>query len=117
MTPERGDIWWADLGGPRGSAPAKRRPVVIVSADAYNRSALATVVAVVVTTNLRLVGIPGNVLLPAAETGLPQDSAANVSQIATLDRAHLDGRTGTLPARLLDDLDRGLARVLGLRLA
>jgi mRNA interferase MazF len=89
MTPERGDIWWADLGGPRGSAPAKRRPV----------------------------GIPGNVLLPAAETGLPQDSAANVSQIATLDRAHLDGRTGTLPARLLDDLDRGLARVLGLRLA
>ncbi len=36
----RGELWWADLGLPRGSAPALRRPVLIISADQYNRSNL-----------------------------------------------------------------------------
>jgi mRNA interferase MazF len=116
MTPERGEIWWADLGDPRGSAP-KRRPVVIVQAEAYNRSTLRTVIAVAVTTNLRLAAMPGNVPLPAPATGLADDSVANVTQLVTLDRSHLDGKIGDVPPWLLEELDRGLARVLGLRLA
>jgi mRNA interferase MazF len=46
---ERGGIYWADLGAPVGSRPAKRRPVLVISAATYNRSRLATVLAVVIT--------------------------------------------------------------------
>ncbi len=110
----RGELWWADLGEPRGSAPALRRPVAIVQADAYNRSRLRTVIVVAVTTNLRLAAMPGNVFLPASATGLAEDSVANVSQVATLDRTNLDGKIGAVPHWLLTELDRGLHRVLAL---
>ena len=39
----RGEIWWAPLPVPKGSGPGFRRPVLIVSADSFNRSRLATV--------------------------------------------------------------------------
>jgi mRNA interferase MazF len=111
---QRGDLWWADLGEPRGSAPALRRPVVVVQADSFNRSRLRTVVVVTVTTNLRLAAMPGNVFLPATVTGLPDDSVVNVTQIATLDRTDLEGRIGAVPSWLMADIERGLHRVLAL---
>jgi Growth inhibitor len=66
---ERGGIYWVDLGAPVGSRPAKRRPVVVISAQTYNQSRLATVVALVITSNTELAAMPGNVFLPAAATG------------------------------------------------
>ncbi|MGH7720744.1 MAG: type II toxin-antitoxin system PemK/MazF family toxin [Gemmatimonadaceae bacterium] len=110
----RSEVWWADLGEPRGSAPGYRRPVLIVQADAFNRSRIQTVVAVALTSNLRLVAAPGNVLVPAAVAGLPKDSVANVSQIVTLDRDDLTERSGRLPARVMRAVDDGLRFVLGL---
>ena len=65
MVVERGQIWWVDLGEPIGSEPGFRRPILIVQSDAFNRSRLRTVLAVVLTSNLRLVDAPGNVLIPA----------------------------------------------------
>jgi mRNA interferase MazF len=111
----RGDICWADLGEPRGSGPGKRRPLVIIQADPYNRSRLATTLGVVITSNTALAAAPGNVFLPAAACGLPKDSVANITALVCVDRAHLDPPTGRLPADLLDQLDAGLRRVLGLR--
>jgi mRNA interferase MazF len=111
---ERGAIHWVDLGAPQGSRPGKRRPVLVVSSDAYNASQLATVVAVVITSNTSLAALPGNVFLPASATGLPKDSAANVTAIVTLDKTDLDEPVGAVPRYLLDDLDRGLRRVLDL---
>lgn len=111
---QRGELWWADLGEPRGSAPALLCPIVVVQANPYNRSRLRTAVVVALTTNVRLAAMPGNVLVPASLTGLPEDSVANVTQIATLDRAHLDRRIGAVPAWLLRDIERGLRRVLAL---
>ncbi|MBA3639235.1 MAG: hypothetical protein M3541_22730 [Acidobacteriota bacterium] len=55
--------------------------------------------AVVVTSNLRLVDAPGNVLLPAKASGLPKDSVANVSQVITLDRDFLSERAERLRGR------------------
>ena len=110
----RGELWWADLGEPRGSAPAPRRPVVVVQAEPYNRSRLRTVIVATLTTTTRLAGLPGNVLLPASTSGLPDDSVVNVTQLAPLDRHYLDARVGMVPAWALADLDRGLRRVLAL---
>jgi len=66
------------------------------------------------TSNIRLAHAPGNVLLPAGRTGLPQDSVANVSQVVTLDKGQLLTRIGVLPAGLLKEVDNGLRRVLDL---
>ena len=115
MVVERGQIWWADLGDPGGSEPGFRRPILIVQDDAFNRSRLRTVIAVVLTTNLRLLDAPGNVLLPAKMSGLPKDSAANVSQVVTVDRDFLLELAGRLRGRMLQDIDRGLRLVLGFR--
>ncbi len=109
----QGEIWWADLPAPVGSSPGFRRPVVVVQGDALNRSRLATAVCVPLTSNLRWADAPGNVLLAARTTGLPQDSVANVSQIIALDRSLLDERAGKLPRAKLELLLSGLDVVLG----
>jgi mRNA interferase MazF len=116
----RGDLYWVDLGPSRGSRPAKRRPVLIVQADPYNASRLATALAAVVTSNTDLAAMPGNTFLPAAATGLPRDSVVNVTALVTLDKRDLldpggrSSRAGRVPDTLMDDIDRGLRHVLAL---
>jgi mRNA interferase MazF len=107
-------VWWADLGSPRGSAPALRRPVVVVSADFVNRSAIRTVSVVGLTSNLRWAAAPGNVLIAAGVAGLLQESVANVTQLQTIERSDLDGKLGKLPRQVMRDIDGGLRRVLDL---
>ena len=111
---ERGDIWWAQLPDPAASEPGFRRPVVIVQSNAFNRSRIRTAIAVVLTSNLRLAEAPGNVLLPASESGLPKDSVINVSQVITVDREFLTEKCGRVPLRLLRSIDEGLRLVLSL---
>jgi mRNA interferase MazF len=110
----RGEVWWADLGLPRGSAPALRRPVLIVSADQYNRSHLRTVIVAMLTGNARLAGVPGNVAISAESVDLDADSVVNVTQIATLDRSALEERVAALPDWLMAQVDAGLQRALAL---
>ena len=109
----QGEVWWADIPGPTGSGPGFRRPVVIVQGDALNRSRLATVVCVPLTSNLRWADAPGNVLLPAKATALPKDSVANVSQIVALDKTLLTERVGKIAAAKVTLLHAGIDVVLG----
>ena len=111
---ERGGIYWADLGAPVGSRPAKRRPVLVVSAATYNQSRLATILAAVVTSRTALATIPGNVFLPAGATGLPRGSVVNVTALVTLNKSDLTEHAGTAPPALVSEVDRGLRRVLDL---
>lgn len=111
---ERGAIHWAELGPETGSRPAKRRPVLVISADDYNQSRLATVLVAVVTSNTRLATMPGNVFLPTTATGLPRDSVVNVTALVTLDKTDLGERVGSDSPALMGEVDRGLRRVLGL---
>ena len=114
MTVERGQVWTADLGEPEGSEPGYSRPVLIVQTDAFNRSRLQTVIAVVLSTNLRLLDAPGNVLIPAKAAGLRKDSVANVSQVITVDREFLIELAGRVRGQLLKDVENGLRLVLDL---
>lgn len=109
----QGDVCWADLPDPTGSGPGFRRPVLVVQGDAFNRSRIATVVCVPLTSNLRWADAPGNVLLPARSTGLGRDSVANVSQLLTLDRDALTERAGRVSARQLTLVFVGIDLVLG----
>ena len=113
MVISQGEIWWADLPAPAGSGPGFRRPVVVVQGDALNRSRIATVVCVPLTSNLKWALAPGNVHLPARFTGLPKDSVANVSQIVSLDKELLTARVGKLPRSNLESVLSGIDIVLG----
>lgn len=113
MVISQGDVWWADLPEPTGSGPGFRRPVVVVQGDALNRSMLATVVCVPLTSNLRWAEAPGNVTLAARVTGLPKDSIANISQIIALDKTLLTERVGRLSRGKLDLLFSGVDVILG----
>lgn len=111
---QRGEIWWADLPAPSRSEPGFRRPVLVIQADAFNRSRIRTVIVAAITSNLELADAPGNVLLPARSSGLIRDSVVNVSQVLTLDRSFLAEHAGMLPAHLQGFVNSGLRRVLEL---
>jgi mRNA interferase MazF len=116
----RGSICWADLGEARGSRPAsgsrpaKRRPVLIIQSNPFNTSRLNTIIAAVITSDTALAAMPGNVFLPAAVSSLPKDSVVNVTALVTLNKTDLDEPLGQLPGSLMNEVNRGLRRVLGL---
>ena len=85
----------------------------MVQGDALNRSRIATVVCVPLTSHIRWADAPGNVSLSARVTGLPKDSVANVSQMVTLDRELFLERVGKLPKAKLELLLAGIDVVLG----
>jgi len=111
---ERGEIWWADLPTPVASEPGYRRPVLIIQSDEFNRSRIRTVIAAVLTTNLRLAEAPGNILVTTDETALPQDSVVNVSQVITVDKSFLMEQVSQVSARVMLLVDEGLRLVLAL---
>lgn len=92
----QGQVFWLDFGPAAGSAPADRHPCVVVQNDIFNRSAIATSIVCLITSNLSRANAPGNVLLKAGEAGLPKASVVNVSQILTVDKAELVECAGRL---------------------
>lgn len=113
MVVSQGDVWWADLPEPIGSGPGFRRPVIIVQSDAFNRSRIATVVCIPLTTNTKWANVPGNVLLSAHLTRLPEDSVANASLVVSIDKELLTEHVGKLPRAKLELVLAGLDAVLG----
>jgi mRNA interferase MazF len=109
----QGDVWWADLPEPIGSGPGFRRPVVVIQSDAFNRSRIATVDCVPLTSNTRWANVPGNVLLTSEITNLPQDSVANASQVISLDKQLLMEHVGKLSRTKLELVIAGLDAILG----
>ena len=75
---------------------------------------LATAIVVVITSNLKLTGAPGNVFLPQKATGLSKDSVANISQVLTIDKSFLTEKIGDLPTYLLEQVEAGLRLVMDL---
>jgi mRNA interferase MazF len=110
----RGEIWWASTGHPSGSEPGYRRPAVIISANSFNATAHKKIIVAFLTTATKRVSDPGNVRLPARDTGLPRDSILNVTQITSIDRRTLTEPAGRVPDDLMRNVDAGLRLVLAL---
>lgn len=113
MVIAQGEVWWADLADPIGSSAGYRRPVLVVQGEALNASRIATALCVPLTSNFKWADAPGNVLLPALETGLDRDSVANVSLLVAVDKAQLDERVGQVARRTLERVLAGVDVVLG----
>ena len=108
----RGEIWWANLPPPKGSRPTKRRPVLIIQSDSFNRSKINTVICVAISSNLGLSSLPGNLLLEKSVSGLDKPSVVNFSQITTLDKTDLTEQVSMLPKPMLDKVNNCLKILL-----
>ncbi|MCL2245258.1 MAG: type II toxin-antitoxin system PemK/MazF family toxin [Treponema sp.] len=108
----RGEIWWANLPVPDGSKPGKRRPVLIIQSNEFNRSNINTIICAAITSNTDLASLPGNLLLEKAVSGLDKTSAINFSQITTIDKDDLTEQVSMLPKYILEKIDGCLKIIL-----
>ena len=108
----RGEIWWADFGIPFGSEPGFNRPVLIVQADAINKSKINTIIIIPFSTNLLLENAPGNVFVDKDESKLSKDSVLVVSQISTIDKTRLIKFENKVTQNIMNSVEDGLRIIL-----
>jgi mRNA interferase MazF len=86
---KRGEIYFANLDPTVGSEIRKKRPVLIVSNNANNKTA-STVTVVPITSNTNKV-YPFEVLLETKDCGLLKRSKAQCHQIRTISKMRIQG--------------------------
>ncbi|MEK6599221.1 MAG: type II toxin-antitoxin system PemK/MazF family toxin [Deltaproteobacteria bacterium] len=96
MNIKQGDIFWVDLGIPSGSEPGYRHPHIVIQNNVFNESKINTAVVCAITSNIKRVKSPGNILLKKGEGGLKKDSVVNISQVITVDKSDLIEKIGAL---------------------
>jgi len=116
MVVRRGQIWWADLGESRGSSPGYERPVIVVQSNSFNNTKIESIIVAIVTTNLRLADMPGNIRLTKEVSGLDKESVVNITQLFTVDRKDCIQLIGILPNKKIEQINQGLSLVLSLQL-
>lgn len=99
---------------PTASEPGYRRTLLVVQSNDFNQSRINTVIAAVITSNLRLADAPGNVLLSKEESGLPKKSVVNVSQLITVDKSFFTDKIGSIGILKLKEVEAGVRLVLSL---
>ena len=97
MVINQGDVFWINLGIPKGSEPGYKHPHVVIQNDIFNKSRIKTVVVCAITSNLVRAESPGNVFLEKGEANLPKQSVVNITQIFTVDKSRLVDKIGRLP--------------------
>ncbi len=107
-TIHRGDVFWIAPDDSRGPAPTYSHPHVVVQEDVFNHSRITTVVVCALTSNLGRASEPGNVLLDEGEGNLPTRSVVVVSQIASVEKARLGERIGSLSDARVEQILAGL---------
>ncbi|MFO7556331.1 MAG: type II toxin-antitoxin system PemK/MazF family toxin [Desulfobacterales bacterium] len=116
VVPVQGDVYWLRFGRSGDSGPSGRRPAVVIQNDLLNRSNINTTIVSLITSNLKLAGVPGNVLLQKSVANLPKSSVVVVSQVATVDKLRLLEKMGTLPVNLVEEIVNGCRMVISLQI-
>ena len=114
---KRGEVYWADLAPRSGSEQQGRRPVVVISHDAFNQTqSWRAIIVVPLSTSVAQAGRgPSAVLLPQGAAGLGKDSVALCHQVTTLDRSKLTQRIGELKPTELSQVEDGLKAAMDLQ--
>jgi mRNA interferase MazF len=105
---KQGDIFWVNLGSPKGSEPGYRHPHVVIQNDVFSASRISTVVVCALTTNLRRAQAPGNVTLNKGEANLAKKSVVNISQVVTVNKSDLKDKIGSLSSERTQEIIEGL---------
>jgi mRNA interferase MazF len=110
----RGEIWWAEFGIPYGSEIGYNRPVLIVQDDSFNESRIKTVVVLPLTTNIRLLDAPGNIIIRKKESKLNEDSVVIVAQLYAIDRGRFKNKISKVTKETMEQVELGMKLVLGI---
>ncbi|HZK67187.1 MAG TPA: type II toxin-antitoxin system PemK/MazF family toxin [Chloroflexota bacterium] len=86
MPVKRGDIYWVDFEPGKGSEQGGRQPALVVQNDLGNSFSPTTVV-VAVTRTIPPRPYPFAVIIEPADSGLPDRSTINCSQVATVQQS------------------------------
>lgn len=109
MEINQGDTYWirtdAENATELGYYP---HPYVVVQDNLFNHSRIHTVVVCALTTNMKLLGQPGNLLLDAGEANLPKQSIVVVSKISSVQKAQLDEYIGSLSQQRVEQILAGM---------
>lgn len=116
MVINQGDLYWVDLGEPKGSEPGFRHPFVVLQNDAFNKSKINTVVVCALSSNIKLSQAPGNILLKKGEANLAKASVVNISQVITLNKDELGSKIGQLSKKGVEEIIGGFQFLLKPRL-
>ena len=113
---KRGEVYWADLVPRSGSEQTGRRPVIVLSHDAFNQtpSWRSVIVVPLSTSQAQARRGPTAIPLPAGTGGLKKAGVALCHQVTTLDRSKLTSRIGALPPAVLQQIEEGLKAALGM---
>jgi mRNA interferase MazF len=113
---KRGEVHWVDLTPRSGSEQSGRRPIIVLSHDAFNRTAgwRSIIVVPISTSAAQAKRGPTVVELPAGVAGLSRTSLAICHQVTTLDRAKITRRIGALPSEILDHVEAALKAAMDL---
>jgi mRNA interferase MazF len=104
----QGDIYWVNLGSPKGSEPGYRHPHVVIQNDVFNASNINTVVVCALTTNLKRAQAPGNVTLNKGEANLAKKSVVNISKVVTVNKSDLKDKIGSLSSKRTNEIIAGI---------
>ena len=115
VNPIQGDVYWVRFGHSGDSSPSGKRPAIVIQTDILNQSNIQTTVVALLTSNLKLAGVPGNVRLKKGAANLPKASVVVVSQIATVAKSRLLEKIGTLSRDKLTAVIGGCRQVISLR--
>lgn len=113
VKPRQGDIFWVRFGHSGDSGPSGKRPAVVIQNDLLNKSNINTTVVSLITSNLKMEKVPGNVGLKKGMGNIPKSSVVVVSQIATIDKTRLLERIGSLDNVTIEKILDGCRMVIG----
>jgi len=108
MVINQGDIYWVQLENPTELEPNIPHPHVIIQDNLFNHSRIHTVIACALTTNMKKIAIPGNVLLDLGEANLAKQSIVEVAKISSLDKTQLGEYIGSLSGERVNQILAGL---------
>ena len=106
-SPQRGELYWANLDPVIGSEIAKTRPALIISNDVGNQYADRVIVAPISSSGLGKI-YPFEVQLNPGEGSLSKESKILLDQICTLDKLRLGQQIGVLSAERMEEVNRAI---------
>ena len=112
VKPKQGDIFWVSFGSSEDSEPSGKRPAVVIQNNILNAINIQTTVVTLLTSNLKLGRVPGNVRLKKGVGNIPKSSVVVVSQMATIDKARLLEKIGFLDNTTIDEILNGCQMVI-----
>jgi mRNA interferase MazF len=111
-SPQRGEVWLADLNPTQGSEQAGIRPIIIFQNNVVSDFS-TTIITIPLSTNQRRAALPICLLIERGNGGLSKNSVALCFQMRVLDKTRLIQKLGQLNPEIISQLEEVVLLTLG----